>query len=308
VLLGRRYAPRVLAGAVILLTTHLPASGTLAAQIDAPRPTCRAGFFWGVDVGTATASAVLQGRAHGVSVLRAVIGGVAGGTAMYAGQRLIGTGQPALRFVGLQTVATGASLARNLGTGRGPFAELTFPLFPLYLRVHTAGRPHVDVRLSVVALGGIVHTAREFRAWPDWQESLIAGMPVFGLDASRLGSCLERDRAGRCTESMLGHHVFGAVAFARQPGVLSAGNVLTHELGHAAQDVRDAVLHAIPASDFVLDGDPVGRVLARFFVVDVVLPLNLASRAAGPPDIEPACRGVGTFYECETEAMMTGVR
>jgi hypothetical protein len=291
--------------AIVLLAVFAPArcicqDTNSRARSDPP-------LYWSVDVSTATVSAWLQGRFGKAGVARVLAGGVAGGTLMYGGQRLIGTGLPGLRLVGLQTVATGASVARNMGTGHPPWAELTFPLFPLYLQLRPAARPHVSVRASLVGIGGIVHTAAEFHQWPDWRESLLAGMPVFAVPTTRLEGCQEYGRAGQCIQAVVGHHVFGAVAYATAPEQFSARNVLTHELGHAAQDVRDAVLHAVPASDFVLRSDPVGRVLARFLVVDLVLPLNLISRAAGPPTGDPGCRRLDSYYECETEAMMTRV-
>ncbi len=260
-----------------------------------------------MDVGTATLSGWLQGRFGKVGAVRALLGGVAGGTMMYGGQRLIGTGRPGLRFAGLQTVALGASVARNLGTGHPPWAELTFPVFPLYVQVRPGGGPHVSVRASAVAIGGIIHSAREFHRWPDWKESVLAGMPVFSVPVQRLNGCARYDGSGRCVEAVVGHHVFGSVAYATGSEHFTPRNVLTHELGHAAQDVRDAVLHAVPASDFVLRSDPVGRVLARFLAIDVVLPLNVLSHAAGPPTSDPGCKQLNTFYECETEAMMTRV-
>lgn len=293
---------RLRISAFSLLCTLVPLP--LTAQNRDPRVRPDPPLYWGVDVSTATLSALVQGRARDVSPLRALVGGVVGGSTMYLGQRLVGTGCPALRFAGLQTVATGASVARNLGTGQSPFAMLTFPVFPLYVQVRPRGGPHLSVRASAVAIGGIVHTAHEFGAWPDWRESLLAGMPVFAVREGRLGGCLEYSRVGQCVSGVVGHHVFGAVAYASRPNQYSARNVLTHELGHAAQDVRDAVLHAVPASDYVLGTDRVGRFIARFVVVDVALPLNVVSRAAGPPNSDPACKDLSSYYECETEAMM----
>lgn len=279
----------------------------LCGQDARPRVRAEAPFYWGVNVGTATASALLQGRLHRVPVTRAIVAGLAGGSVMYTGQRLVGTGEPSLRFAGLQTVAFGASLTRNLGTGRGPIDEVTFPIFPAYVQIRPASHPHVTVRASVVAIGGIVHTAREFHRWPDWRQSMLAGMPVFEVDRLRLGPCVQYDRFNRCIGGMIGHHVFGAITFTDRNDVFSGRNVLTHELGHAAQDVRDAVLHAVPVSDDVLHALPIARTLSRFIVVDLALPLQFVSHLAGPPGVDPACRSLGSYYECETEAMMTSV-
>lgn len=279
----------------------------LCGQDARPRAHADAPFYWSIDVGTATASALLHGRSRHVPVYRAVLAGVAGGSIMYAGQRMVGSGLPALRFAGLQTVAVGASLTRNLGSGEGPLGELTLPIFPAYLQVRPTSHPHVRVRASAVAIGGIVHTVREFHVWPDWDESFIAGMPVFRVDRLRLGPCVEYDRFNRCIGGMIGHHVFGAIAYTSSNDVFSGRNVLTHELGHAAQDMRDAVLDAVPVSDAVLGRIPGGRFLSRFVVLDFALPLSLISRVAGPPPVDPACKALGSYYECETEAMMSSV-
>ncbi len=261
-------------------------------------------FYWGVNVGTAALSALAQGRARSIPVRRALLGGLVGGSLMYAGQRLVGTGAPTLRFAGLQTVAVGASVARNLGIGRGPVDELTFPLFPLYVQVRPRGSPRWRARLSVVAVAGLVQTAHEFRVSPDWRESLVAGLPVFSVPTTRLGPCEDYfARSGRCLAGALGHHVVGAVAYAARPEQTTVRDIVTHELGHSAQDIRDAVLHAVPASDLVLQTSSPGRWLSRFLVIDAFLPLNLASRLVGPPAGDAACRDLPTFYECETEAM-----
>ncbi len=273
------------------------------AQQTAARVRCSPVFYWGVDIGTATLSGFLQGRSKRVPVTRALAGGVAGGSLIYAGQRLVGTGKPGLRFVGLQTVAVGASVARNLGTGRGPLEQLTFPVFPLYVQRDATAQPEWSARLSVVALAGLIRTAHEFRVWPDWRESLLAGVPVFAVPAAQLDECPGHARLGDCASGTLGHHVLGAIAYASRPQQTTARDILAHELGHVAQDMRDVVLHAVPASDAALRTEPAGRWLSRFLVLDVVLPLNLASRAAGPPQSDPACRDLPSFYECETEAM-----
>lgn len=287
---------------LVLPLLPLIASSPVLAQNAAPRARTDALFYLGVDVATATVSGLLQGRTRKIPLKRAIIGGFAGGAVVYAGQRLVGTGEPALRFVGLQTVAVGASLTRNLSQGHRPLEELTLPIFPLYVQLHLDGRPRVSARLSAVAVGGIVHSAREFHVWPDWRQSLVAGLPVFAVPDPHLATCGAFGRGGEC--HVMGHHVIGAVAYSGRPIGIDARAIITHELGHSAQDARDAVLHAAPASDYVLGKHPVGRFLARFLVLDVMLPLNLASRAAGPRTGDPACRELATFYECETEAMI----
>lgn len=295
-----RHVDRMLTSAALVLLAAIPtvAQQTIVKARGAPL------FYWSVDVGTATLSGLVQGRFRSVPVQRALLGGVVGGSLMYAGQRLVGTGRPGLRFAGLQSVAVGASVTRNLARGRGALDELTFPLFPLYIQVNQRESPRWRARLSVVALAGVVKTVREFHVAPDWQESFLAGLPVFSVPANRLGPCDQYvARSGQCLSGVLGHHVIGAVAYAARPELTTVRDILTHELGHSAQDVRDVVLHAVPASDLLLQTSVPGRWLSRFLVVDVVLPLNVASRVVGPPAGDPACRDLSTFYECETEAM-----
>ncbi len=292
-----------MAGVLLVLPLAVLAAGPCPAQQSGARVRAAPALYWSVDVGTAALSGFLQGRSRRVPLARAVAGGLAGGSLMYTGQRLVGTGKPGLRFVGLQTVAVGASVARNLGTGRGPLEQLTFPVFPLYVQRDAAAHPEWSARLSVVAVAGLIRTAHEFRTWPDWRQSLLAGVPVFAVPAAQLDDCSRYGRDGGCTSGTLGHHVLGAIAYATRPEHTTARDILAHELGHVAQDVRDVVLHAVPASDLALRGHPVGRWLSRFLVLDVVLPLNVASRAVGPTPDDPACRDLPSFYECETEAM-----
>jgi hypothetical protein len=295
--------PRWYRGAMVALAMTFLPSGFLASQ-DTPSARARPQLYWGVDVGVATLSGFLQGRQHKASAVRALLGGLIGGSGMYLGQRMVGTGAPCLRFAGLQTVAAGASIARNLGTGQSPFAVMTFPVFPLYVQYRPDATHHLSVRVSAAGVGGIVRTAHEYGVWPSWQESLLAGMPVFAVSEASLGGCPAYSPRVGCSEVVVGHHLMGAIAYSARPEHFTARNVLTHELGHAAQDIRDVVLHAVPASDFVLGSDPIGRFVARFVVLDFVLPLDVLSHAAGPPRGDPACREDTSFYECETEAMM----
>jgi hypothetical protein len=266
-----------------------------------PRPA--AGFYWGVDVGVSALSALLRAHEANVSVKRAFLGGLAGGTLMYAGQRLVGTAAPAVRLVGLQTVALGAGIARNVGAGRAAFSDLTFPLFPFYVRIRPGETTRVSVRLSALGLISAARMGRAYRRWPSLGESLLGGAPVFTVPAGDI-----RCDAGGLTDCQierLGEHSLGAVVYAEHPAPCSSRFVVAHEMGHVAQDVRDVVLFAVPASDLALAhaGRP-GRWLSRYLVVDGFLPLMLASRAAGPPAFDEACRGLSSYYECETEAML----
>jgi hypothetical protein len=94
----------------------------------------RATTYWGMNVGAAMVSAWLQNRGDPVSLPRILVAGLAGGTAVYAGQRLVGTHDRRLRLAGLELAAAGASVTGNIARRQAPLAELTLPFFPLYLR------------------------------------------------------------------------------------------------------------------------------------------------------------------------------
>ncbi len=73
---------------------------------------------------------------------------------------------------------------------------------------------------------------------------------------------------------------------------------------HLAQQSRDVILHAVPSSDAALAklGAP-GRVLSRFLVVDVMLPLRFIDEG------ELRMRGAPrrhSWYETEARAFAPG--
>jgi hypothetical protein len=259
-------------------------------------------MYWGVDVGLATLSSLAQGRIPEEgrrSWLRALVGGLAGGTLMYAGQQLVGSGRSGLRLLGLETVALGASVARNLGRGDPALSEVTFPYLPFYVRVRPGADPPLDVRLSVVRLASALALGARYGARPDWRESLRSGVVVLSVPGERLDCLGWTDRW--CDRSVVGNHLFAAVAVARDTPE-GAEAVLTHEIGHAAQSVRESLLFAVPAGDALLvrAGAP-GRTLARWVVLDVVRPLYGLDHALEDQGGR-ACDG-RSFLECEVEAL-----
>lgn len=259
-------------------------------------------FYWGIDVGVATLAGLFHGQIHHAAPQRAIVAGIVGGSLMYGGQRMVGAGDPALNLPGLETVALGANLTRNIGSGVAPFSDLTFPFFPLYVRIRPGRPAPLRVRISALGLYSTIRMSLRYGQAPDWGRSLISGAVVFTCTGQLL-LCEERQRTG-CSVVRVGEHRFGAVAYAHDPLGCTRDEVLAHELGHVAQDIRDAILFAVPASDYALDHTGrVGRWIGRVLVVDAVLPLMLTSRLVGPPDFDPACHGFSKFYECEAEAM-----
>jgi len=73
---------------------------------------------------------------------------------------------------------------------------------------------------------------------------------------------------------------------------------------HVVQHTRDAVLHAIAASDGMLQrGGRPGRLLSRFIVADLVLPMRLID------ETESRLRGArarDSWYELEARAFAPG--
>ena len=285
-----RAAAGLAAAALMLATAAVPASSQRTSSAAGPRPV----LFWAVNTVTAMLSGWAQGRRAGAPVHRAAIGGLVGGTLMYAGQRLIGTGKPGLRVAGLETVAAGASVTRNIALGSGPLSDLTFVVFPFYIRMRPRGEDRLSVRLSAAALFSAIHAGIGYRTLPDLRESLLTGAPVFAVDGPVL-ECL----SPLCTVRVVGRHQFGAIAHAT-----GGDDCLCHETIHLAQDIRDALLYAVPAGDLLLQhcGAP-GRFLSRFIAVDGFLPLMFLNAGINGGRIDPACRGGGGFYECEANAL-----
>jgi hypothetical protein len=188
-----------------------------------------------------------------------------------------------------------------------PLSDVTLTFYPLYMRIGTTGGPLVRIRVSALALVSAARMAAVYGTAPDVLESIYSGALVFPVPGDEVRCAAARD--GDCLATVVGEHRFGAVAYATGPeGCLArvhAGGCLGHELGHVAQDTRDAVLHAVPASDWALSRmGGVGRWLGRYVVLDGALPLMLLGHVAESPHFEGSCRLQGwEFYECEAEAM-----
>lgn len=244
-------------------------------------------FYLGINIAVTTISALVQGRHNDASIERTLLAGVTGGTLMYAGQRIVGTGEPALRLAGVQAVAVGANVTRNVVAGVPPVSNLTLPVFPFYLTIQPA-EPRVRLRLSTGAIVGIVSMSGHGRKF-ELAQSLYSGALVFSQDGQQV-HCYDWD-GDTCVTARVAQHQLGSVAYATDPQPSSRQRVLAHEFGHVTQDVRDVVLNAVPMSDYALgNSGGVGRFLARYIVIDAFLPLMAASELLGPPSFDHACR------------------
>ena len=228
--------------------------------------------------------------------------GLVGGSLMSAGMELVGTRRPSARFAGLQLTAVGASITRNADAGVGLLSDISLPVYPFYVRVRPSARYPVTARLSAMSTVRLVSIMTDAnRPRIDWSETLTAGAPVFASPLWRLPS----ESCPPPCEGAFAQHNLGTIVYSASAGTdYDLDRSLAHESLHLAQQTRDIVLHAIPASDAALLrlGRP-GRAISRFFVVDVMQPLRVIDE--GELRIRGAPRRQ-SWYETEARAFAPG--
>lgn len=104
--------------------------------------------------------------------------------------------------------------SRNI-LGRGALGADPL-IFPVYLHCTRARR--ASVRLSLLAVGGVVQSVHEFR---------VAGVAAGGHarvrhQRLRIAPCEQFNRGGYCVGGGVGHHVLGAIAYTTTPAHFSA--------------------------------------------------------------------------------------
>ena len=272
----------------------------------------RAGFYLGLNVVIGGVSALAQSVLHpgGPPAGTALLGGAAGGAVLWGGQRLVGTGEPALRLPGVQLAAVGANMARNAGRGGSVLSDLVLPLYPFDVRLRPGSEDAFSVRVSAVgalALADALTDLDRHQAGLDWKESLLTGAPVFRSSSSyiypfgpeRPAECRHGDG---CPSAAAGIHRHGISWYTTGGRTASASRrILTHEILHLTQVHRDALMHAVPMSDAVLAhlGGPFDR-LRGVFVVDAYLPLTGLNSLLAATGHAHGHR----FYEREVEALL----
>ena len=259
----------------------------------------RAGYL-ALNVAIGATASIARAVVSGAPLRSTVAKGMLGGSMMSAGMQLIGTESPAARFAGLQLTSVGASVTRNADSGAPVFSDLTLAVYPFYVRVQPGAPRPVTARLSALSTIRLVSVlAGSARPDVDWGSTLTTGAPVLRSARWRLAS-----GCGSCEGSFAEHNA-GVIVYSASAGTdYDLRRTLAHESLHLAQQTRDAVLHAVSASDAALVrlGTP-GRALSRFVVVDVMLPLRFIDegelRMRGAPRRQ-------SWYETEARAFAPG--
>ena len=258
--------------------------------------------YLALNVAIGVTASVARAVASGAPLRAALAKGLLGGSLISGGMELIGTESRAARFAGLQLTAVGASVARDADVDGPLLADITLPIYPFYVRVRPQSPHPVTARLSVMSaahLATVLTSGSHPRV--DWRETLVTGAPILRSPQWRLPST---SCPPPCAGSFAQHNA-GLVIYSASAGTdYDLQRTLAHESVHLAQQTRDAVLAAIPASDAALERfGPGGRALSRFVVVDVVMPLRFIDEG------ELRMRGGprrSSWYETEARAFAPG--
>ena len=245
-----------------------------------------------------TARAMISGAPLRVALAK----GLLGGSLISSGMELIGTQSRGLRFAGLQLTAVGANVARN-ADGRAPLlSDVTLPLYPFYVRVRPSDSAPITARVSLTSVARLVSAMTTGdRPRVDWAETFATGAPVLRSSRWRLPS----SSCSHPCEGAFAQHNAGVVIYSASAGTdYDLERTLAHESLHLAQQTRDAILDAIPASDAALTRvGPVGRAMSRFIVVDALMPLRFIDE--GEARLRGATRR-NSWYETEARAFAPG--
>ena len=258
--------------------------------------------YLALNVAIGATASTARAMITGTPIRQAIAKGLLGGSLMSTGMELIGTESPSARFAGLQLTAVGASVIRNTDNGAPLFSDITLPIYPFYVRVQAGAPRPVTARLSVVSGARLVSLLTSGnRPRFDLGATLATGAPVLRSPRWRLKS---QSCPPPC-EGSFAQHSAGVIVYSASAGTdYDLRRTLAHESLHLAQQTRDALLDAIPASDAAisrLGGS--GRLVSRFFVLDLLLPLRFIDEG------EALMRGAprrNSWYETEARAFAPG--
>jgi hypothetical protein len=258
--------------------------------------------YLALNVAIGTTASVARAVLTGTPMRAALARGLIGGSLMSTGMELVGTEAPSTRFAGLQLTAIGASVARNADNGAPLLSDVTLPIYPLYVRVRPGTSTPVTARLSLMSTARLASLlSGGHRPSVDWSATMATGAPVLRSPRWRLPS---QSCPPPCEGSFAQHNA-GVIVYSASAGTdYDLRRTLAHESLHLAQQTRDAILGGIPASDASLarlGGG--GRMVSRFFVVDLLMPLRVVDEA------EARMRGAprrNSWYETEARAFAPG--
>ena len=258
--------------------------------------------FLALNVAIGATVSVARAAISGAPMRSTLAKGLVGGSLVSTGMELIGTQSPAARFAGLQLTAVGASVARNADRDAPMLSDITLPVYPFYVRVRPGTTTPLTARLSATSalrLATVMTGGKRPRV--DWGATLATGAPVLRSARWRLPSA---SCPSPCDGAFAQHNA-GVIIYSASAGTdYDLRRTLAHESLHLAQQTRDAVFHAIPASDAVLMrmGGP-GRSVSRFLVLDFLMPLRLVDE--GEARMRGALRR-DSWYETEARAFAPG--
>lgn len=244
---------------LLLLALATPSIATAQADVSAELQVAGANIL----IGAVTAG--LTAWVTGQPIERAMLGGAYGGAVAYAGKRLASARFDGAGFAGRVVHATGASVVRNFGAGRGALDELTVPLGPLSLS-WTTPTPRADAglraRVDVAQVAYIGYLAVHDGYRVDWRSSLSRGVPTFTARGWVGGLVGGSPRAG--------FERFGVVALSGPTtmGPRAYDIVLTHEATHALQGDFFAITTE-PLDAWLLGLFPGGGTLGRYVQLGV---------------------------------------
>jgi hypothetical protein len=269
-----------------------PGAGNATADVRALSATSSVAINVALGAGTASLRAW---RGH-QPLWPAVRRGVVGGAVMAAGLHVGGRDLPAARFLGVQTVAVGASIARDAGEGRPMLSRMVVPLLPFVLELRVRGdnargddtsvsaanppiartrEPRLRVRLSAAAMAGAVADLTESHgARVDWRESLANGSLVLRTTSAAFSDGAQCPVGLVCWRA--GRQRLGIVTYrADGQSAEDIASTLQHESLHVAQRVRELVLMGMPSHTLIVSrAGRIGRVASRVLIVDAVAPLR----------------------------------
>lgn len=260
----RRAGCRITLGLGFLLLASTRAAGQgIQTFVPDTLPVPPGAAYWVGEASDMAVNAVIGGAAAGLlELLRGgsfrdgFTRGALGGAVIYGGKRIAAQRFDGAGLIGREVSATGASMVRNAGEGRGLLQRVMLPVGPVMLYVDPWAPRRLRVHLDAVAAGWILYAVGRPELHFDLGRSLSAGVPVFLTHNELIKS--GRDEASGLAEP-------GTVLLADVPiwGPVYATRTGAHERVHVLQ--HDAIFLTVidPVLDRVLPHLPGGGWLDR---------------------------------------------